>query len=65
MNSVGFKVFAINYPMAHKYVMGEVNEIPKLESFNVNKHRIKFIKQHGKTMLEYVADLTYQIILTK
>jgi hypothetical protein len=45
--------------------MGEVNEIPKLESFNVNKHRIKFIKQHGKTMLEYVADLTYQIILTK
>ena len=65
VNPVGFKTFAVNYPMAHKYVMGESNEIPKLESFNVNKHRLKFIKQHEKSMLEYIADLTYQIILTK
>ena len=59
-----YKKYAINYKMAHDYVMGDSDEIPKLEKFNPNEHIMKFIKQGGKSILDYVADMKYQIILT-
>ena len=59
-----YKKYAINYKMAHDYVMGDSDEIPKLEKFNPNEHIMKFIKQGKKSMLNYVADMKYQIILT-
>lgn len=54
--------------MTHKYVMGETDEIPKLIPFNKNKHIMIYIKQSGKSMLEYVSELgmgkmCYQILL--
>jgi hypothetical protein len=58
-----YKKYAINYKMTHDYVMGDSDEIPKLEKFNPNKHIMKFIKQGGKSILGYVADMKYQIIL--
>ena len=57
------KIFAINYFDAHKYVMGESDKLPKLENFDEHKHRLKFIKQSGKSMLKYIGDMKYQIIL--
>ena len=61
--SKGKEIYAINYPQAHKYVMGEIDEAPKLEPFNEHKHRLKFIKQGDKSMIPYVSDMKYQIIL--
>ena len=58
-----YKKYAINYKMTHDYVMGDSDEIPELENFNPNKHIMKFIKQGKKSMLSYVADIRYQIIL--
>ena len=58
-----YKIFALDYPKTHKYVMGESDIIPKLETFNKEKHILNFIKQSEKSMLEYVADMKYQIIL--
>ena len=58
-----YEKYAINYRMAHDYVMGNNDEIPKLEKFNPNKHIMSFIKQGQKSMLEYVADMKYQILL--
>ena len=58
-----YKKYAINYKMTHDYVMGDSDEIPELENFNPNKHIMKFIKQSKKSMLSYVADIRYQIIL--
>jgi hypothetical protein len=49
--------------MTHDYVMGDSDEIPKLEKFNPNEHIMKFIKQGGKSILGYVSDMKYQIIL--
>jgi hypothetical protein len=43
--------------------MGEIDEAPKLEPFNEHKHRLKFIKQGDKSMIPYVSDMKYQIIL--
>ena len=65
ISSDDFKIFALDYSLAHKYVMGETDIVPELEPFNVNKHRLKFIKQGEKSMLEYVANMKYQIILIK
>lgn len=70
LNPNGFTINALNYLEAHKYVMGETEEVPKLEPFDKNKHRLKFIKQGGKSMLEYASELAlgklcYQIILSK
>jgi hypothetical protein len=57
------EVYAVDYDQAHKYVMGETNKIPKLQEFDENKHRLRFVKQVGKSMIPYVADKKYQIIL--
>jgi hypothetical protein len=70
INSTGYSIFALDYPMVHKYVMGEVDEVPKLIPFDSKKHTMKYIEQHGKSMLKYVSELgmgklCYQIILTK
>ena len=56
-------IYAIDYNQAHKYVMGELDNAPELEKFNEHKHKLRFIKQSGKSMLPYVADMKYQIIL--
>ena len=56
------KIYALNYKQSHKYVMGEDDKLPELETFNPDKHVMKFIKQTGKSMLEYCADMKYQII---
>ena len=68
INPRGYDIFALNYPMTHKYVMGETDEIPKLIRFNKNTHVMKYIKQSGKSILEYVSELgagkmCYQILL--
>jgi len=68
INPSGYDIFALDYPMAHKYVMGESNEVPEPIPFDKNKHTMKFIKQSGKTMLEYASELgmnkmCYQILL--
>lgn len=68
INPSGYDVFALNYPMTHKYVMGETDEIPKLIPFNKKIHVMKFIKQNGKSILKYVSELgmskmCYQILL--
>lgn len=65
IDSNGYKIFALNYPQTHKYVMGEIDGLPKLEPFDVQKHILKFKKQGEKSMLEYVSDMKYQIILMK
>jgi hypothetical protein len=65
INPIGFSIYALNYTEAHKYVMGEISNPPKLEKFDDVKHRLNFIKQGGKSMLAYASDLSYQIILTK
>ena len=46
-------------------VMGESDEIPELESFNEQKHRLKYIKQGEKSMLAYISEMKYQIFLIK
>lgn len=58
-----YKAFALDYPQTHKYVMGEIDELPKLEPFDVQKHILTFKKQGEKSMLEYTAVMKYQIIL--
>ena len=58
-----YKKYAINYKMAHDYVMGDSDKTPELEKFNPNEHIMKFIKQGKKSMLNYIADMKYQIIL--
>ena len=68
INPSGYDIFALNYPMVHKYVMGETDEIPELIQFNKNIHVMRYIKQSGKSMLEYVSELgmgkmCYQILL--
>jgi hypothetical protein len=68
INPIGYDIFALDYPMAHKYVMGESDEIPKPIPFNKNKHTMKFIKQNEKSILEYISELgmrkkCYQILL--
>lgn len=70
INPTGYIIFAIDYPMTHKYVMGEIDKAPELIPFNPTKHVMKYIKQSGKSMLEYVSELgmgkmCYQILLTK
>lgn len=57
------EIYALDYYKAHKYVMGESSEIPELEIFNKYKHTMNFIKQDTKSMLEYIADMKYQIIM--
>lgn len=68
INPSGHDIFALNYPMTHKYVMGETDEIPELIPFNKNEHIMRYIKQSGKSMLDYVSELgmgkmCYQILL--
>jgi len=68
INPSGHDIFALNYPMVHKYVMGETDEIPELIPFNKNEHIMRYIKQSGKSMLDYVSELgmgklCYQILL--
>jgi hypothetical protein len=63
INSNGYEIFALDYTKAHKYVMGESDIIPKLEPFNKEKHILNFLKQGEKSLIEYVADMKYQIIL--
>ena len=63
INGDKYNKYAINYKMAHNYVMGNSDDIPKLEKFDTDKHIIKFIKQGKKSMLEYIADMKYQILL--
>ena len=65
IDSNGYRIFALNYPQTHKYVMGEIDELPELEPFDVQKHILRFKKQGEKSMLEYVSDMKYQIILMK
>jgi len=65
INPEGYNINALNYTQAHKYVMGESKIVPELEKFNVDKHVLNFKKQDEKSMLQYYADLTYQIILSK
>lgn len=57
------EIHAINYPMAHQYVMGEDDILPGLEVFDHNIHLTRFKKNEGKSMLEYSAQMNYQIIL--
>ena len=45
--------------------MGEIDELPKLEPFDVKKHILLFKEQGEKSMLKYAADMKYQIILMK
>ena len=66
----GYNIFAIDYPMTHKYVMGETDEVPELIPFDKKIHTMKYLKQSGKSMLEYISELgmgkmCYQILLTK
>lgn len=68
INPAEFDVYALNYRKAHKYVMGQTEEIPQLEPFDETKHILKFNKTEPKHMLEYASDLLngvlcYQIIL--
>lgn len=68
INPTGYEIFALNYPMVHKYVMGETDEVPKLIPFDKKIHTMKFIKQRGKSVLKYVSELgmnknCYQILL--
>jgi hypothetical protein len=63
INSNGYEIFALDYTKAHKYVMGESDIIPKLEPFNKEKHILNFLKQGEKSLIEYVAEMKYQIIL--
>jgi hypothetical protein len=59
----GYEKYAINYKVTHDFVMGYNDKVPKLEKFNPNKHIMNFIKQGKNSMLEYVADMKYQILL--
>jgi hypothetical protein len=63
VNGDRYKKYVINYKMAHNYVMGYDDEIPKLQIFNPNKHIMEFIKQGEKSILKYAADMKYQILL--
>lgn len=65
IDSNNYSIFALDYPQTHKYVMGEIDNLPKLEPFDVQKHILKFKKQGKKCMLEYLSDMKYQIILMK
>jgi hypothetical protein len=60
----GYTKYALDYTKTHNYVMGDSDVLPELEKFNPNKHIMRFIKQPKKSILEYVADMKYQIILT-
>ena len=64
VNGENYNKYAINYKMAHDYVMGESDKLPKLEKFNPDEHIMRFEKQKEKSMLDYVADMKYQILLT-
>ena len=64
MDGEGYDKYALDYTKTHNYVMGDNDVLPELEKFNPNKHIMRFIKQPKKSILEYVADMKYQIILT-
>ena len=64
MDGEGYNEYALDYTKTHNYVMGDSDVLPELEKFNPNKHIMRFIKQPKKSILEYVADMKYQIILT-
>ncbi len=64
MDGEGYNKYALDYTKTHNYVMGDSDVLPELEKFNPNKHIMRFIKQPEKSMLEYIADMKYQIILT-
>ena len=64
MDGEGYTKYALDYTKTHNYVMGDSDVLPELEKFNPNKHIMIFIKQPKKSILEYVADMKYQIILT-
>lgn len=57
------EIFAIDYSKAHRYVMGEREELPQLEVYNPDIHIMRFKKNDGKSMLEYSAQMKYQIII--
>ena len=56
-------VYAINFKDADEYVKGKSDTIPKLETFDENKHVLNFKKLTGKTMYSYHSDLDYQILM--
>jgi hypothetical protein len=60
----GYDKYALDYTKTHNYVMGNSDVLPELEKFNPNKHIMRFHKKPENFMLEYVADMKYQIILT-
>jgi hypothetical protein len=64
INGDRFNKYALDYTNTHQYIMGDNDVLPELEKFNPNKHIMRFIKQPKKSILEYVADMKYQIILT-
>jgi hypothetical protein len=56
-------IYAIDYKLAHNYVIGDSDIIPKLEVFDRKKHVMNFIKQDEKSMLKYISDMKYQILV--
>lgn len=58
-----YNKLAINYKQAHDYVMCNSDQLPKLERFDADKHIMRFTKQPAKSMLDYIADMKYQILL--
>ena len=70
VDTSGYEIRALDYNKAHKYVIGEGEEIPKLEIFNSRKHILRFRKIKRKSLIWYVSDLssnkkTFQVILQK
>lgn len=63
INTIGYNIFALDYQKAHKFVMGEISEPPELEIFDKQRHILLFVKQDGKSILEYIANIEYQVIL--
>jgi hypothetical protein len=63
INPNGYDIFALEYPKTHNYVMGQTDKIPKLEKFNKEKHILSFIKQDKNSMLPYISDMKYQVLL--
>ena len=65
INGNEFNKYELDYTNTHNYVIGDSDVLPELEKFNPNKHIMRFIKQPEKSMLEYIGDMKYQIILTE
>ena len=67
VNPSGKKIFALDYDKVDSYVLGDSDEIPELEKFEPNKHKLDFVVYYQNPWNQrdkiYRPVLKYQVLL--